>query len=1260
MFESEEEDFKGFSDSDDDENDEVNDDSDNDFDDFDEEEEVSDIDDDETSVEDTWAALKKLKEAKANKQTSTVSSIKPKKNQKVQKEEESEEEEFEDFGDSDDFEDFGDSDDFEDFEDDDDDNEEEKTQPDSVEDTWAALKKLKESKSKAKSNGENKSSLSTNQKTSKTTTTAAEETMELLRKAKEKKNLSKKDIQEKQKQEQKQKQKQDEKPKKTGGRSLADLLARTTTTKGNNGSTEEDDNNNKFSTSNKIKNKKRKLPKNLQEGQKALFEKDDDDIDYYSRMLGLKSKNGKLPKPGVDEEDDGLDGILDGLDLDFSDYEDDEEEEGDDDDNAPKLVANNNESDDDEEEEFQGFKDSDNEEEEQNDDDDDDDKLPFSSDDEINSDDFDSDIPSDLDEEEEEAPRKRENPYVAPVVAGSQKYIPPSVRRRMEEEGNDDTSNNNNNGTATNTTTLSKLGINTEEMARLKRQVKGQLNRLTDGNISGIVKTLNDMYLHHPRQYVNETVTTTVLEAIAMQSTLSEKFLAVHAALIAALYRTAGLEFGAYFVQTLVEEFDKRYNNNNNKNNELSLSSSSLGSSTNKEAANLISMLAELYSFNIVWCGIIYDFVREFLKPGATTSSSTSTSSEKEKLGNGENGGGGLDEIKTELLLRILRASGPQLRSDDPRALRDIVVQLNILKAKASESGQPLGSRTLFMIGFIEDLKNNKQRKGGAGNNDNNSNSNSGSTSISLDVSGAAKETRKRMRDFLNVHVKAGKKQEPLRVSLDDIRNISSRGKWWLVGSAWRSKNMVDGVVSSSLGNQEEEKEEDEDDNNDPNKYVDTKALRDILENTEPDWLELARKQRMNTDVRRAVFVALMGARDYVDASDRLRQLRLRSKQEREIVRVLLHCCAMENAYNPYYSLVAARLCGSGGGGNGNGNGGNGVLGNREFGSVYNTGNTSSSTQHGLARTFGYCLREFLSEAEGEDSEDEQEGIGRLMGDDDDDEFNNSDGEGEGSAGQAYRALKQKRRLKRRQEGGRLGGTGPESTQALRKTVHLAKLYGSLVALGALPLSIIRSANFIAPSAETSVFLDLFFVTLFLRVDANGGVGTPSSGNGNGNGNNKNKNKQSTSKMGSGIAAAMFERKLDPESERGLVHLIAQTVGKAKKKNKNKNNNNNNKDEEDGDDDEEDKEDKRTQKLNLEKQEEDGLSLLRKIKYYLPKILQSEIVEAELQASTTSTTTSLVSSIKSNKSKIDWAVNLIVDAIEELIDSAEKRGKRIR
>jgi len=48
---------------------------------------------------------------------------------------------------------------------------------------------------------------------------------------------------------------------------------------------------------------------------------------------------------------------------------------------------------------------------------------------------------------------------------------------------------------------------------------------------------------------------------------------------------------------------------------------------------------------------------------------------------------------------------------------------------------------------------------------------------------------------------------------------------------------------------------------------------------------------------------------DFVHACDRMNALKYTETQQREYVRVTLHCCNLEKTYNPYYTLVLNHLC---------------------------------------------------------------------------------------------------------------------------------------------------------------------------------------------------------------------------------------------------------------------------------------------------------------------------------------------------------------
>lgn len=86
-------------------------------------------------------------------------------------------------------------------------------------------------------------------------------------------------------------------------------------------------------------------------------------------------------------------------------------------------------------------------------------------------------------------------------------------------------------------------------------------------------------------------------------------------------------------------------------------------------------------------------------------------------------------------------------------------------------------------------------------------------------------------------------------------------------------------------------------------------GIGNVLADASPKLLNLARKQRMNTDIRRAVFCIIIDSKDYVVAFERLLSLSLNDRQERDIVHVIVRCCGSSRVYNPYYAYLSQRLC---------------------------------------------------------------------------------------------------------------------------------------------------------------------------------------------------------------------------------------------------------------------------------------------------------------------------------------------------------------
>jgi len=79
---------------------------------------------------------------------------------------------------------------------------------------------------------------------------------------------------------------------------------------------------------------------------------------------------------------------------------------------------------------------------------------------------------------------------------------------------------------------------------------------------------------------------------------------------------------------------------------------------------------------------------------------------------------------------------------------------------------------------------------------------------------------------------------EPLRVSLQDLHSADTKGKWWLVGAAWGGDPLVD--RKSELEKRVEFEQQ--------------------VKQQESNLVKLARKQGMNSDIRRSIFVVVMSS----------------------------------------------------------------------------------------------------------------------------------------------------------------------------------------------------------------------------------------------------------------------------------------------------------------------------------------------------------------------------------------------------------------
>ena len=330
-------------------------------------------------------------------------------------------------------------------------------------------------------------------------------------------------------------------------------------------------------------------PRKVSKAVQDQLQEDDAEIAALEKRLGLK-KGKKLPQSF---QDDGLDDLLGDL------------GEGGSEDEGKKRKREADEWLQSKRRKAQGLQAAESEEE---DDDDDEDDSDLGSDeeadllgedddeemdDEAAEDGEDSEFGGFDEEEEKPAPKKKENPYVAPVPQESQpgKYIPPSLRAASNSED--------------------------ESLTRLRRQAQGQLNKLSEANLISILAEFEKLYREYPRQNVTSTLISLLMGLICERSALQDTFMILHAGFIAALYKVMGMDFGAELVQKIVQSLDAQGDER--------------GKFEGKEHLNLISLISQLYNFHVIGHALVFDYIRIFVQD--------------------------ITEDNTELLLKIIRST---------------------------------------------------------------------------------------------------------------------------------------------------------------------------------------------------------------------------------------------------------------------------------------------------------------------------------------------------------------------------------------------------------------------------------------------------------------------------------------------------------------------------------------------------------------------------------------------------------------------------
>lgn len=216
--------------------------------------------------------------------------------------------------------------------------------------------------------------------------------------------------------------------------------------------------------------------------------------------------------------------------------------------------------------------------------------------------------------------RTKDGGFVENEEKTQQKYVPPAIRAQMESSSR------------------------TEKLNRLKKQLKGLLNRLAESNMHNISNQIENLYMNNSRNDMNDTLTNLMMESLVTNVVTPERLLMEHVMLISILHANVGSEIGAHFLQTTIKKFHNHLNEN----------------VENKSLDNVVNILAQLYNFHLFDAKLMYDVLKKL----------------------SEN----FDEKNVECILHILRTVGFNLRKDDPIKLKTLIFDLQKLANSADDS----------------------------------------------------------------------------------------------------------------------------------------------------------------------------------------------------------------------------------------------------------------------------------------------------------------------------------------------------------------------------------------------------------------------------------------------------------------------------------------------------------------------------------------------------------------------------------------------
>lgn len=309
------------------------------------------------------------------------------------------------------------------------------------------------------------------------------------------------------------------------------------------------------------------------------------------------------------------------------------------------------------------------------------------------------------------------------------------------------------------------------------------------------------------------------------------------------------------------------------------------------------------------------------------------------------------DDYYSEVLYILLSHIGIQLRKEDPNSIKLIIQAVNQKYTELRRDNQEkVTSKIKFVIEMIEDIKNNKFLKFNLSEKyafftnliSNVRKEHLGKSSFTSSLASILKKGPKPITKL--ALDKLFETNDQVEISLADLESLkldtsifnaeaveTKPNKEKKKRKKSSSSNASEKSNKSSSDSDEEGEESEEESSNldndesDEDLSIDSGDIEadydlyktssknkvkssDIVDSKNEKIQELCKRLRINTDLKKQIFKAIINSDDYLEAYERLIKMSLNKEQNREIIKLIILISIHEKNYNQFYTLLISRL----------------------------------------------------------------------------------------------------------------------------------------------------------------------------------------------------------------------------------------------------------------------------------------------------------------------------------------------------------------